>query len=128
MSVSITLVQKNTTQNDPAGQPQYVSANEVPATIGIPLQLFVFNTTDASFSHVAAVNDIESYPVGQAAGNTMNKPFYREAKVTRIFGDIVTAISFASHVKSRLTFLTNEYPSAQDKFLGETTTTFVTSP
>lgn len=127
MSVSITLVQKNTTVTNPTtGAPSYTSDNEVPATLGIPLQLFVFNTTTGEYSHVAATADVEAYPVGQATAVTQGKPFYREAKVVRTFTNILDAQAFADHVKQRMQYLTNEYPVAQDTFLGDTTTTFVT--
>jgi hypothetical protein len=126
MTVSITLIQKNTTKNDASGVPEYTSDNEVTASIGIPLQLFVFKVSDDSFSHVAMVFDLEEFPADKAQAESDGKAFYRKATAVRSFALISEALSFATHVDSRLQFLANDFPVAKDQFLGDSTTTFVT--
>ena len=127
MSVSITLQQDNTTYNDEDNQPVYKSANEVIASEGIPLALFVFAVSDDSFSHVAATRDIEAYPNNRNDAVNDGLDYYRQAMVTREFDNITDAQAFALHVRSRLQFLSNDYPAVKDSFEGSETYTYVTS-
>ena len=127
MSVSITLLQTNSTYNDEDNQPVYKSENEVSASDGIPLALFVFTTLTGVFSHVAAVRDLEAYPATKEQAVTDGTAFYRLATVTREYDNITDAQKFAAHVRSRLNFLAQDYPKTQGEFVGSETYTFVTS-
>ena len=127
MSVSITLQQDNSTYNDADNLPVYQSANEIIASEGIPLALFVFAVDSESYSHVAATRDLEAYPDSKAQAVTDGVDYYRQAQVTREFDNITSAQEFASHVRSRLQFLSNDYPATKDAFVGTETYTYVTS-
>jgi hypothetical protein len=127
MSVSITLQQVNSTYNDEDNQPVYKSANEVTGTEGIPLALFVFAVSDDSFSHVASTHDLEAYPASAVEAVNDGVDFYRLSQVTREFDNIADAQAFALHVRSRLQFLSNDYPATKDAFVGTAVYTYVTS-
>jgi hypothetical protein len=127
MSVSITLEQTNSSYNDEDNQPVYKSENEVIASEGIPLALFVFATDDESFSHVASTHDLETYPASRTEAINGSLDYYRLAQVTREFDNITDAQEFALHVRSRLQFLSNDYPAVKDAFAGTATYTYVTS-
>jgi hypothetical protein len=127
MSVSITLNQTNSTHNDQDNQPVYKSENEVSASEGIPLALFVFAVATDLFSHVAAVRDLEAYPVSKAQAVTDGVDFYRLATATREYDNITDALEFATHVRSRLDFLAQDYPKTQGEFVGSATYQFTTS-
>lgn len=127
MSVSITLRQENSTYNDDDNLPVYQSANEVVASEGIPLALFVFAVETEEYSHVASTRDIEVYPDSKDQAVSEGLTYYRQAQVTREFDNITSAQDFASHVRSRLQFLSNDYPATQDAFVGVEVYTYVTS-
>ena len=121
MSVSITLQQVNSTYNDEDNQPVYKSENEISASEGIPLALFVFAVSDDSYSHVASTHDLETYPTSRAEAVNESVDYYRLSQVTREFDSIADAQAFALHVRSRLQFLSNDYPAVKDAFEGSET-------
>lgn len=127
MSVSITLEQQNTTYNDDDNLPIYVSENEVIASEGITLALFVFAVIDETFNHVATVRDIETYPESKAQAVNDGVDYYRQTSVTREYNNIVDATAFATHVRARLNFLVQDYPRTVDGFVGSETYIFTTS-
>jgi hypothetical protein len=127
MSVSITLQQVNSTYNDDDNQPVYKAENEVVATEGVPLALFVFSVDTEEYNHVASVYDLEAYPDSRAQAITDGVDFYRQPAATREYDNITDATTFATHVRSRLNFLAQDYPKTQDEFVGSETYTFTTS-
>lgn len=127
MSVSITLEQTNSTYNDEDNQPVYKSENTIVASEGIPLALFVFAVSDDSFSHVATTRDLEVYPASRAEAIAEGASFYRLATVAREYDTITDAQAFALSVRSRLQYLSQDYPATQDAFVGTETYTYVTS-
>lgn len=127
MSVSITLEQTNSTYNDEDNQPVYQSENKVSASEGIPLALFVFTVSNDSYSHVASTHDLETYPTSRAEAVNDGVDYYRLPQVTREFDNITDAQAFALHVRSRLQFLSNDYPAVKDAFEGSETYVYVTS-
>jgi hypothetical protein len=127
MSVSITLQQDNTTYNDEDSLPVYKSENEVIASEGIPLALFVFAVATEAFNHIAAVRDLEAYPDTKAQAVTDGVDYYRQPAVTREYDNITDAIEFATHVRARLDFLAQDYPKTKDQFVGSETHVFTTS-
>lgn len=127
MSVSITLEQTNTTTTDENHQPSYSSENTIVASDGIPLALFVYDTEAETYSHVAAVADLETYPDSRAQAVLDELPFYRQAAATQEYTTISEAQAFAAHVRSRLNYLAQDYPATQEEFVGTETYTFTTS-
>lgn len=127
MSVSITLQQVNDTYNDDNDLPVYRSTNQVVASEGIPLALFVFSVSDDGFSHVATSRDLATYPDTRAEAVANDLPFYRTVGVIREYSSIAGAQAFALTIRSRLQCLSNDYPVAQDAFVGTETYTYVTA-
>jgi len=127
MSASITLQQTNSTYDDADGQPVYVSENIIEASEGIPLALVVFAVETSAYSHVASTHDILTYPDTRAAAVAAGLDYYRQVAVTREFDNLTDAQDFALHVRSRLQFLSNDYPATTDDFVGSATYTYVTS-
>lgn len=94
--------------------------NEVQSATLIPKELFVFKSTDDSFSHVATINDLE-YPTANDPGYS----HYRLDNVTKDFEDISTAIEFAAHIKVRLQEVVTAYTQDAADFAGSEVTTIV---
>ena len=127
MSVSITLEQINSTYNDENNQPVYRSENEVIASEGIPLALFVFAVDTDLFNHVATTYDIETYPDSKAQAVTDGVDFYRQPTVAREYDNITDATTFATHVRTRLNWLAQDYPKTKNEFVGSETYIFTTA-
>lgn len=124
MSVSITLQQTNSTYNDEDNQPVYKSENSIIASEGISLALFVFAVSDDSFNHVATTHDLEVYPASRAEAIAAGVAYYRLAMVAREYSTILDAQAFALSVRSRLRYLSQDYPTTQDAFVGTETYTY----
>jgi hypothetical protein len=126
MSVEIQLDQTNTII-DGEDSVTYEVKNEVIATEGVDLHLFVFNVTQEIYSHIATPYDVEAYPTDRTAAISAGLDYYRLPSVTKTFSDIATANEFAAGVRSRLQQLANALPQAQADFQGKTTYTFETA-
>lgn len=126
MSVSITLQQTNSTYNDDDEQPVYKVANEITASEGISLALFVFAVEDDSFNHVATTRDIEAYPESRAEAVADGDAYYRISSAVREYETLADAQEFALSVRSRLNRLSVDYPAAQDAFIGTETYVYET--
>lgn len=128
MSVSITLEQTQTVEDGATSDaPIYRVKNEIVATDGVSMALFVFETEGDAFSHVATPRDLEAYADSKGTAQGEGTTFYRAALVTVDFDRIDDATSFASIVRSRLQALTQTLPRAQEYFTGMTTHVFPTS-
>jgi len=125
MTVSITLEQ---TQTDEEGAtpdvPLYRVTNEVVASEGISLALFVFETANDSFSHVATPRDLETYAPDKNTAALEGTTYYRAALASLDFTRIEDAASFATIVRARLTALPNTYQQALSTFTGVETYVF----
>lgn len=81
--------------------------NVVTATIdnvyGIPIELFVYRTSDNSYQYPAALFDLLTYPAGEAAAQ-LNPPsdYYRLPSVSLGFIRSADADSFVSNTKFTL--------------------------
>lgn len=101
----------------------YQIVDTVTATVSIPTQLFVFKTTDDSFSRVATVFDVGEYPDNKPDAIANGDPYYRGAVVTIVYAQLDDAVNFAQTTHDRLQSLVIEYAAATTTFVGSTTET-----
>lgn len=118
MTVSITLEQTNTVYIGDDDLPWYRNVSTVVAADGISLALLVFKVADDLYSHPASARDVEVYPATKAEALDLGVDYYRQPAVQRDFSLIADAIEFATHLRTRLNILAQDYESVQDDFVG----------
>jgi hypothetical protein len=84
----------------------------------ISKELFLFNQSDDTFTHVCTVTDL-SYPT-TADGIA---PYYRKDSVTQDFTEVATAIEAATDIKDRLQLVVSAYTEDAASFAGSEVTT-----
>lgn len=127
MSVSITLIQEHTII-DNEGSVTYRILDQVTASEGISLALFVFKTEDQAYSRPATVYDLDAYPESYNEAVNLGLDYYRLPEVTKDFDAISAALSFEAVIRSRLQVLANELPKTQEGlFDGTNTYVFATA-
>jgi hypothetical protein len=94
---------------------------EVTDAQNIELDVFCYNVEDATYSHVASVYDLESYPVGQDLAQTRELQFFRARTVTADFNTIYDATLFETVTKNRLKVLSVAWNSIVTAFTGSET-------
>jgi hypothetical protein len=94
--------------------------NLVTATIGPPLALFVYDVPDDTFSHIASIIDIESYPESRNDALSAGLEFYRRPDVQKDFQSLSDATSFAEGVRGQLEALAQIYGDVEDEFIANT--------
>jgi len=114
---TMTLFQQRTNE----GPDGYKIKNRVDAAADIPMEVFVVKTIDDTFDHVATIEDF-FYP----AVKDVEIPYYRVSEVDRLFDNVETAISFASHVKFRVDAVVKAYTPDVSDFVGSESTDFPT--
>ena len=118
MTVSVTLVETRTIE---AGN-LYRVKHAISASVHISDHVFVFNTADESFSHVATVYDIEKIAsMTKAAAETADDEYYRLDTVTRDWDSLDMASEYAVYNKQRLQSLVSDYEVYSTTFAGATT-------
>lgn len=120
MQVQITLRQQNTVEPPDV----YQVINTIEATIGIPMALFVFRTSDDSYNRIASVLDIETYPESKAEAVSLDADYYRGPTSTNTFPLIVNAENFARVVQTSLQTLAANYRRYKDNFAGDAVFTY----
>jgi len=113
---TITLHQIRT--NEPDGT--YKVVNTLSNAVGIPVELFVLDSTTAAFNHVANVGELTNLPITDTSGFS----FYRSLTTTKIYQDIAGAIAFAEDLKRRVDLLIEENTAEAVLFPGEEDTNF----
>lgn len=114
MTVSIDLTQIQSVEPGPV----YRSDSEVTAATGIATELFVFQTADDVFSHVASVWDVDNIPATKATAIADGADYYREDQVVRDFSGIADAQNFSDYTRARLQVVVNEYNALSVGFEG----------
>jgi len=120
MSVSITLKQTNTDVSG-AEAPLFRVENEILATEGIDIALFVFSVEPDEYSHPAMPRDVEDYPNSRAEAINLGLDYYRVPSATLEYEDITTAVEAATLIQGRMNYLAAAYQLAKDTFDGATT-------
>jgi len=93
------------------------------ASVNIPLEPFVFTTSDASYNRIASVDDMLNLPNSRATAQSTGKEYYRQASVTIDWDLLAEADDFATTIEVRLKQLVIEYAAVVTDFIGTATTT-----
>lgn len=96
--------------------------------VNITMDVLVFDVEYNTFSHVATVYDMESYPADRAVAHTQGLQFYRARGVTRTFSDVSAAINFESVTVSRLKQLTIDWAKRTESFSSSQYLTISSNP
>lgn len=86
--------------------------------VNIDFDVLVFDTEHDTFSHVATVYDLETYPASKTTAELTLAPFYRGRGATVSYYTIKDATGFESITKARLKVLAVSYSSIVDAFSG----------
>jgi hypothetical protein len=115
-SVSLTLHQTSTPLTVDGGA-TYKVVNEVTASMGIAMEVFVFRTDTGVFSHYATPADLELLPTSQAVAVSNSVGFFRQSSVTRIWTKISEMNEDLALTKTRLQALSREVAKTQGTLL-----------
>jgi hypothetical protein len=86
--------------------------------INIDFDVLVFSTEHDTFSHVATVYDMETYPATRVAAQAANLAYYRWRGATLNFIRLQDATDFESITRNRLKLLADKWSSIVDDFSG----------
>jgi len=120
---SITLKQDRTLV-DVGGVTQFQVANEVIATEGVPLALFVNKVEPDAYSHIATVTDIQNYPDDRDTAINLGLDYYRRPDATKSYTLVSEALNFMAVVSNQLNYLVAAYASVETEFVGSETLIF----
>jgi len=96
---------------------------------GIEKELFVMRVSDDSFSHVALVYDLKTFPNSKQEALTKRLAFYRVSQMQRTFEVKPTAANFSTYTKQRLAFVTKDWAGdSVAEFGGITTVVYSSDP
>ena len=123
VSLTITEVRSVTAEN------LYRVKQDISAPTHISASVFVYNTEDETYGHVATVFDMENIvSTSHAAAETAGEGSYRLATVTRDWETLDLATEFSSYNKARVQWLIDEYAVYTSTFAGTTTTVYTSAP
>lgn len=120
---SITLKQDRTLV-DVGGVTKFQVANEVIATEGVPLALFVNKVEPDAYSHIATVTDIQNYPDDRDTAINLGLDYYRRPDATKSYTLVSEALNFMAVVSNQLNYLVAAYASVETEFVGSETLIF----
>ena len=119
----MTVIIKTTFTHTIPTEDTYKVSAEVIETTNIPPEVFVFDVEHETFSHVATVFDLESFPESKEDAIAAELGFYRSQSVTREFSDVALATFFEDVTRNRLKTLADHWNTVQEEFIGEETVT-----
>jgi hypothetical protein len=114
---ALVTIQAQITRSIPSDSVYQVQIDIIDVT-QIGFDVLVFTTEDSAFSHVASVFDMETYPIGQAAGAAANLTFFRGRGATVSFSTIRDATGFEQVTEGRLKILAVAWNSIVTAFSG----------
>jgi hypothetical protein len=88
---------------------RYVVNVSIIDAINIDINVLMFDEEHNTFSHVATVYDMETYPVSRAAAHDAGLQFYRARGVSREFTTVAEAVYFENVTETRLKQLTDSW-------------------
>ena len=106
---------------------QYRVSNEVVATEGLPLQLFVNRVEPDTYSHIATVTDLNNYPDDRNIAINLGLDYYRRPDASKTYSMIGDALNFAQVVREQLNYLVGAYSQVEAEFAGHDTFVFTSS-
>lgn len=86
--------------------------------VNIDFDVLVFETENNTFSRVASVYDLESFPVGRSAAMTAGLDYYRGRGAQLNFATIKDATGFETITRNRFKILAVAWASIVDSFEG----------
>jgi len=86
--------------------------------INIDFDVLVFDYEHDTFSRVATVYDLESYPAGKSLAAYRDLDYYRERGAVVNFNDIAGATAFEAVTRNRLKLLADQWARIVDDFTG----------
>jgi hypothetical protein len=123
VTITLTEVRSVTAEN------LYRVKQDTSAPTHISASIFVYNTEDESYGHVATVYDMENISsLSHAAAETAGDDSYRLATVTKDWETLDLASEFSSYNKARVQWLIDEYDTYTSTFAGTTTTVYTSAP
>lgn len=124
MTVSVTLKEtRSVTEGN-----LYRVKQEITASTHISDHIFVFNTADETYAHVANVFDMENITSeSKSAAETAGEDHYRLPDVTKDWETLDLATEFSSYNKERIQWLLDEYSVYTSTFAGVTTTVYTSA-
>ena len=84
--------------------------------VNIDINVLVFDEEHTTFSHVASVYDMESYPADRAQAHAAGLQFFRGRGVSREFTTMAEAVYFENITESRLNILANNWKLKLEEF------------
>ena len=118
MAISLTLGQVRTIEQNNT----YKVVTSVTAASGIPAEVFVFNTSSQTYSHVASTFDMVTYP--DAANINQGVAFYRASSATLTSTNVEEAADVASQLKTLVADLVTAYAAEVVGFVGTSSNTY----
>lgn len=88
--------------------PLYRVANEVTASVGASLNVFVYSAATQKFDHYASAADMEQWPATYEEAVINNLAFYRASSVTRDWETIEGMYEDLDYTLQRIQSLANE--------------------
>jgi len=124
VTVTITLTEVRSV----TGANLYRVKQDTSAATHISNSVFVYNTEDESYGHVATVFDIENIScLSKSAAETAGDDNYRLSTVTKDWETLDLALEFSSYNKSRIQELIEDYATYADTFAGTTVTVYTSA-
>ena len=123
MSTEISIEQTNTLIPQEDQTVRYQVRLNVVASVGAPLQLFVFGVLDDTYNHPATLYDVDMFPASKEEAVTLGVDYYRTSEVTRLFSLLADALEFSSMARARLRRTVNALNTVGLSFAGVQTHT-----
>jgi hypothetical protein len=119
MTVKVDVTQERTSQ-----ETTYDVRTTVTFVSGITDHIFVFNAETEVFSHVAVPYDIYNYPESKLEADNAGLHYFRKTEVIQSFDALDVAQAAAEYTIERVSYLTQQYGSATNQFVGTSNFSF----
>ena len=117
-------VQIDVSQERTSVEKGYKVKTEVTFVEGITDHIFVFNAETQVFSHVAVPFDIYTFPESKIDADNTGAPYYRATSAEVVYDQLNTAQAEAEYTVERVSYLTHQYGSATNQFVGQSNYSF----
>jgi hypothetical protein len=117
---SVTLQQTQSLVTPPVGEPvePYQIVSLVTGAVDLEIEVFVYRQTDSTYSHVATIDDMETYP----STPDVSYGFYRQESVTQTFATPAEADTAMGMHSSRINELVYQYNTGASVYAATTVT------
>ena len=115
MAISIELQQTRTVE----AEDLFRVRNEVLVAEDIIPEVFVLNTEDDAFLHVAMVNELVRLPRTKQEAEAEQEEHYLSAVASADYVEVATAVYAGEHVLDRVQHLVTTYANYETEFAGQ---------